>query len=147
MIRHIRRFECPLYIYNTPTSPLTPPLPFPRSITIINLPLLKALLPLSRIPIQRSRNTINPVLAPSPLLHHVGKRVPRCGYRDIVAGAKLYSVNSHEEYQHLHMRGCLRRVGGKGKRCIIIPLPSIEARPARRPRIIRHAYPQNDCVG
>ena len=58
----------------SPPSPLNPRLPSP--IIIINGPLLKALLPLSRIPIQRSGNAIDPILAPSPLLHHVRKRVP-----------------------------------------------------------------------
>ena len=80
-------------------------------------PLLEALLPLPTIPIQRPRNTIHPVLTPTPLGQHVRKGVTARADGDIISRTQLH------------------------------PLPTVETRPGARARVVGDADAEDDGVG
>ncbi len=52
-------------------------------------PLLEALLPLSRVPVQLLRDAAHPVLAPFSLRHDICEGISGSRDRDIVAGVEL----------------------------------------------------------
>lgn len=54
--------------------------------------LIKHLLPLPTIPLQRPANTVDPIFTPPPRRHHVREGVSGRGDRHVVAGAELDSV-------------------------------------------------------
>lgn len=79
--------------------------------------IIKALLLLPRIPPQLPTNTINPILTPPSMLHHIRKRIPTRTDRNIITWMQFH------------------------------PLPSIKTRPRAGSSIVGYTDAENDSVG
>lgn len=61
-------------------------------LALVPFPFMKCLLSLPGVPLQCSRDTVDPVFTSTPRWHDVSKWIPGCRDRDIVAWKKLNSV-------------------------------------------------------